>query len=107
MQILNLVTKLQTFFQINQQSKLQFRVKKRVFSNSMSREILGERPANKVSPFLKANLNKDGLKTLLIDLDETLVSFTSVSFFRFTPHFSKLWNLISYSRYALVQIYPL
>lgn len=39
----------------------------------MQREILGERPKNKYSQFLKTALNKDGLKTLLIDLDETLV----------------------------------
>ena len=40
----------------------------------MTREILGERPKIKYSQFLKQNLNKEGLKTLLIDLDETLVS---------------------------------
>jgi len=47
----------------------------------MQREILGERPRNKFSQFLKTTMNKDGLKTLLIDLDETLVhsSFTQIS----------------------------
>ena len=50
-----------------------YRGKKRVFANSMTREILGERPKIKYSQFLKQNLNKEGLKTLLIDLDETLV----------------------------------
>lgn len=47
----------------------------------MHKEILGERPRSKYSQFLKSALNKDGLKTLLIDLDETLVhsSFTPVA----------------------------
>ena len=46
----------------------------------MQKEILGDRPKHKFSQFLKTNFNKDGLKTLLIDLDETLVhsSFTQV-----------------------------
>jgi predicted HAD superfamily phosphohydrolase YqeG len=42
----------------------------------MQREILGERPKHKFSQFLKTSLNKNGLKTLLIDLDETLVHST-------------------------------
>lgn len=46
----------------------------------MNREVLGERPRNKYSQFMKSHLNREGLKTLLIDLDETLVhsSFTQV-----------------------------
>ena len=46
----------------------------------MNREVLGERPQSKYSKFMKRILNKQGLKTLLIDLDETLVhsSFTEV-----------------------------
>jgi len=42
--------------------------------------MLGERPQIKYSKFMKNNLNRQGLKTLLIDLDETLVhsSFTPV-----------------------------
>jgi TFIIF-interacting CTD phosphatase-like protein len=42
--------------------------------------VLGERPRNKYSQFMKSHLNRDGLKTLLVDLDETLVhsSFTQV-----------------------------
>ena len=53
----------------------------KIRSNSIQKEILGERPKHKFSQFLKTNFNKDGLKTLLIDLDETLVhsSFTQVA----------------------------
>jgi TFIIF-interacting CTD phosphatase-like protein len=46
----------------------------------MNREVLGERPQIKYSQFMKNNMGREGLKTLLIDLDETLVhsSFTQV-----------------------------